>query len=309
MIKAIVPTGVDGSLEEFTIHCFADKCWRLISDRCALVLKPVCDSLARPMDGWPVFERLAVWPVYWGLPDCLTADHPGAVEELRLKHRQAGRARRSGRLRWETWLKEFGRWELWHRYRTAELERVWLNSRTGPGFRLLLLAGTRSGEHHVSRAVLSAIHFRADFQHGKDITTAYLSSCAKQPLHVSEARLLPAFVSNQEKLTTQKELSRGWTNKEYSLVRLPREDGDFGFVNIPLALRRILKVLDEEPGRTLDGATLHKRVVELIGGFAKDYRVSKSMKSKKAGRLLEAGIIKVSGDRKARIYQLSPPIV
>jgi hypothetical protein len=302
-MKAIVPTGPDASPEELAIHRSAGNGWRLLSDQCALELEPVCDSLARPVTAIPDFDQMEVFPVHWGLPDSLIADHPEEVEAMKRKHYEGAHALRDGCLLWELWLQQCGKWDLWFRHRTPALESVWLNERVGPGFRLVLLA---TGDRYVSKDDLNAIRFRAEFFYeGKNCSTAYLSRCAKQPLHVDEVRLLPSCT--QTKLAAQKELSRGWTNAEYSIARIYGGDGAFDDVAIPAALRRIVKVLDEEPGRTLDGSTLYERVVKLMGGSAQDYRVSKILNSKCARRLLDVGIIEAAGDPKARIYRLRPP--
>ena len=78
MITATVPTGLDNSPEEFIIHRFAGDNWWLPSDQCAIDLKPLCDSIAQPVNARPVFDRVEVWPVQWGYPDSLIAErgHP-----------------------------------------------------------------------------------------------------------------------------------------------------------------------------------------------------------------------------------------
>lgn len=314
MITAVVPTGSNAHSEEFIIHRFAGDNWRLLSDECAIYLNPVCDSIAQPINARPVFDRVEVWPVQWGYPDSLIADYPAEVERMKKAHFAGKHELIDGNLTWETWLKEFGVPILWGKHSTPGLEKAWLNNRTGPGFRLSLLAGTRTPSHHVSKADLNAIRFRADFHHGHDCSTGYLSGCAKQPLHVDEARSLPSFIAEQEKLAMQKELSRGWTNDDFSIVRLRLKPGKFEDVPIPPALRYFLQVLHLAPANTLIGSILTKRVAELreaakSGISEKDYRPQLTVKSSAAKRLRKAGVLHWKRDVKEWVYRLQPPAV
>lgn len=63
-MPSLPPEGVEVNLVSKMLD--ADGCWRLLTDECAYVLKPVCDAQGSRVTQMPAVQRLRVSPCPWG---------------------------------------------------------------------------------------------------------------------------------------------------------------------------------------------------------------------------------------------------
>lgn len=182
------------------LPCGGDKPWRFLSDHFGIELEPVCDQNAIPITRLPICTRLEIQPVKWGCPDSLFADHPIEVAQMRAEHRSGKYELIDGNYTWEYWLEHYGKAELWHQFRTPEMERRWLSCRTGPGSTLSAFAGLRG---RIQREKMGLIKYRADFYSGDDCQTIFLANCIKVPLTSEELRNSPSHLAKIQKLAAQ----------------------------------------------------------------------------------------------------------
>lgn len=198
-LSAIITFKSDEKPIKFRLLPHGDnKPWRFLADNCAVELVPVCDSEAQLINEPPArCDSLEIWPVQWGYPDLLVSKHPDEVEQMRQDHLAGKHDLIDGKLTWEHWLKHDGKAELWHSFRTPEMEEHWLNWRNGPGSTLSTFAGLAG---HIKREVLKLIKFHADFYIGDTCRTIYLSDCCCSPLTQAEIRNSPEHLAEQKKL-------------------------------------------------------------------------------------------------------------
>ncbi len=216
MIKAIIKFTEAELPQEFILHrtgegkvwafpdqnnpIFKTESWRMLANDTAIELVGICDAQASFVKMPRNFDPLEIWPVRWGYPDALIQDHPEEVAQMEKDHREGKHDLVGETISWPEWLERFGKIELWMRFRTPEMERHWLSSRTSPGSSLSTLAGFQG---YIPRQVLGEIRFRADFHQGDKVTTIWLACCDKSLLSDAEIRTLPGYLADQEKLITR----------------------------------------------------------------------------------------------------------
>lgn len=178
-----------------------DKPWRLLSEKIAVELVPICDDVANSIEAMPPCERLNIRPVAWGYPDSLLSDYPEEVESMRQDHLAGKHDLVDGNYTWPRWLEIYGKAELWHRHHTPEMEPDWLNWRDGAGFRLQLYSKfphpSLSGNRPANSEAINKIRFRADFYAGKSCRTVFFESCQQLPLTLDEISSSPAYIAQQ----------------------------------------------------------------------------------------------------------------
>jgi hypothetical protein len=179
--------------------------WRLIGDEFAADLSPVCYALAQAVkhgDKPPLFDRLEIWPVQWGIPDSILTDHPAEVEELRRKLYDPKPEVEKAALPLADWLEQTAKRELWKKHckhLAPELVRQWLTPVGGAGRALFLHARKRhfTNPLNVYLRDLERIRFRADFGHRGSVTTIYLDACLQARLTPDEERISPVFQAQE----------------------------------------------------------------------------------------------------------------
>jgi hypothetical protein len=183
------------------------KPWRFLAEDCAIEFFPVCDSEARPVIRPPSFDQVDAWPVQWGYPDLLGTKYPELIDQLQKEYSEAkANNLPSYNLSWEDFFRENGIPELWRRGRTPEMERYWLNWRTGPGGTLNAYAGLAG---RVSREACESIRLCAEFRNGNSSRTIFFSCCYKIPLTDEERRNSSAFIVEQKALVEKLEGMKG----------------------------------------------------------------------------------------------------
>ncbi len=198
----------DSKIESFQFHAIStDNPWRFLANDFALELLPICTSYAQKVSTPPLCDRFEVWPVRWGYPQSLIADHPEDVAEMKKHHFPDIDSLPNGTQIWEQWLNDVGVFELWFRYRTPELQKLWLNIdnviSTGKSVFKLPGHGERDEVPTLPPATVEKIRFRADFYIRDQIQTVFLAECLKSPLTTDEKSKSPSWIKRQELLAQQ----------------------------------------------------------------------------------------------------------
>lgn len=140
-INARITFADEATPETFTFHStasvpskFNGRVWRFLADDTAIILVPLCDSLARPVTELPLVDRMEIQPCRWGYPD-FSQTHAKEVEQLKRRFLGGEFPPGEGRLlppdhreqQWPAFLEQIGNAMLWKQCATVEMRRHWLN--------------------------------------------------------------------------------------------------------------------------------------------------------------------------------------
>ncbi len=224
-MTAEIVFAVGQNTQQFRFHHTASgNAWRYLADETAVVLAPICDTLARPVSVPPLFDRLEIWPCHWGYPD-FSQTNPLEYADLKSRF-LAGEYPPSDipmppldqlERYWPSFLSDYGNQILWEKCANDETHRHWLNNleeltSISAGFRLFMFAQEsphqlRGPEPTVLVKDLEHIRFQAKFYNGEKYQTIYLVDCKTDLLTLDERRLSPQFIAQeQERFHKQTEL-------------------------------------------------------------------------------------------------------
>jgi len=130
----------------------------------------------------------------------LIAAHPAEVELMRQEHMAGKHELIDGNYLWPVWLESFGKAELWMQFRTPEMVRSWLSWMTPPGSTLKTFAGLQG---FICQQVLGEIRFCAAFHNGENCETIWLARCEQSLLSEGEMKVLPGYITEQERLLSK----------------------------------------------------------------------------------------------------------
>ena len=213
-------------------HAAGGNPWRFLADETAIVLVPLCDSLARPVKATPLFDSLEIRPCRWGCPD-FAKTNPAEYAELRRRF-FAGEFPPDDiplpspdqlEQYWPSFFEQCGNQVLWEKCANDGMKRDWINGFeefTGLGFWLCCLAQQnphelRGPEPTVLVKDLERIRYHATFANGEKREIILLAECTTDLLTPDEQHLSPQFLGReQERLHKQMELE---TAKERNVAQ------------------------------------------------------------------------------------------